>query len=178
MLLKLLKIALVFTILICQSSIAIQYKDSSVITSEEELRNAILQLEDDRGRIFDIYRFILRNPEKIEHPEQIRSLLQNVKHKVLYKYKRNLETDFSQRLKKISEFSTFASRSSLLLCAGLSLVVNKNGPHVYDYCAGASCITFLGSLALGVLIDGYTYLFYDTIDNRYVENINDCIDAI
>ena len=157
---------------------AAYHKDTSPITSEEELKTAIMQFHADNGRIYDIYLFIVRNPEMIEHPEQIRSLLQNAKHRRIWYKKTIHSTDFSQRLKKVFEFTSKSSLFAALWCAGLSILfLDENCKEMFENTAACCCFSFIVSLAATCIIQAYSYLSYDTIDNLIIEKIDSCLDA-
>lgn len=171
-------VALLMLLIVSMHCKAVYHKDTSLITSEEELKTAIMQFHTDTGRIHDIYLFIVRNPEMIEHPEQIRSLLQNAKHRRIWHKKTIHVTDFSQRLKKTCQFISNTSSFAALWCAGLALVFpNKNCKEMFENTAACCCCSFIVSLTATCIIQAYSYLSYDTIDNITIEKIDSCLDA-
>lgn len=173
------KIVFLFFLSLTIKTHAVQYIDSIPITSEEELKIAIMNLEYDYGRIFDIYRFISRNPDKIERPDQIRSLLQNMKHRITWKKNIIHSTDFSQRLKKWVECISSTSRLATLWSAGLALVFSSGtNKEFFESVAALSLNSFVVSLVGLSMIQGYEYLSYDVIDNQAIKNIDMCLDAI
>lgn len=125
-------------------------ENTTFITNEEELKEAIKEIEHDHRRTLYVYNYIYHNCDKIEKPEIIKQLLKNQKQRLRVLYLRDKKEkyygDQQELLKKICIASCCVF--SIAFSVALDSHISSNSVPISMISAFTAIVTGIGIWAI------------------------------